>query len=112
MNWPDSDHSSGSADSGSDSGLDAVPCATAIDVAVVASDPFVGVPRQPLVLLQQLSPLHCDVPALVPTVSLLLRDEPVVLLSLFAPPRSGTSWDRIRSSFLRVMAPIQKPLPD
>jgi hypothetical protein len=69
-------------------------------IAVVVSAGFVGVlPPQPLV------PLGYDVP--LPIVSLLLRDEPVALLSLFAPLRSRTSWDRIRSSFLRVMGLIQ-----
>lgn len=108
LNWSDSDHASYSIGSDSESGLDAVSCATAIAVEAFAD--FVAVLPQLLVSLQYVVPLHCDVPALLPIVSLLPRDEPVMLPSLFAPLRSGTSWDRIRSSFLRVMEPIRSPL--
>jgi hypothetical protein len=95
LNWPGSDHSSY---------YHVVSCA--VDVAAVAFAGFVGVsPPVPV-------PLHSGVHALVPAVSLLLRGEPVALLSLFAPPRSGTSWDRIQSSFLRVVEPIQSLLLD
>ena len=75
-------------------------------LAAVAFDLFVGVSPQPFV------PLHYDVPAPLPIASLPPRDELVMLLSLFAPPRSGTSWDRSRSMMNHFLSMLKLPLLD
>lgn len=91
LEWPESYFSSYSP--GSD--LDLVP--RALHAIAVPPSYLFGVPHELLVHLPH------GVPALVPAAFLLPHDEPVMSLSLFAPPQSGTSWDRIRSMVSRFL---------